>query len=392
MTRIGLCVRAATLALVALAYLAATASAQSTSSPAVSVGQIDGIVNPATATYVDRVLTEAERSGAPAVVFTLNTPGGVTDAVRDINLRVERSTVPVLAYRPESATAYAANMAGLLPDSRGAQAPIAGDVRTVPDLLRQADGATVHDASGPVTLQTAGAPTRQAVMSPFEALLHAAATPTVAYLLLSVGCLGLLLEFFNPGSIVPGVIGGVCLVVAFYALGSLPLNGAGLLLIGLAMLLFALEPLLTSHGILAVGGTVAFVLGSAMLVNATDAPYLQIAPEAIGAVTVALAGFFFVLAGFILRARRRRAMTGHEGLVGATGVVRRDIEPRRQGMVLVQGELWRATAIAGRLTQGEQVIVERVEGLVLVVRRASRLVPAPRPAAPAEAKSRAAGY
>jgi membrane-bound ClpP family serine protease len=358
------------------------------------VGQISGIVNPATATYVDRVLTEAERSRAPAVVFTLNSPGGVTGTLREVNLRVQRSSVPVLVFRPESSgdsRAYAANVVGLFPDSPSAATPIGGDVRNVPDLLQQADGASVQDASGPVTLHTAAAPTRPADMSPIESFLHTAATPTVAYLLLSVGCLGLLLELFNPGSIVPGVIGGMCLLVAFYALGSLPLNFSGVALIGVAMLLFALEPFLTSHGILAIGGAVAFVFGSALLINAPDAPYMQIAPVAIGAVTATLASFFFVLVGFILRARRRQAITGREGLIGATGIVRRDIEPHRQGMVLVQGELWRATATAGRLTQGEQIIVERVDGLVLVVRRASRLVPAPRPAAPAQAKSRAGG-
>jgi membrane-bound ClpP family serine protease len=391
MTRLGDCARAAALALVVLAYLATTADAQSSSNQAVLVGQVDGIVNPATVAYVDRVLNEAERSDAPAVVFIVNSPGGVTDAVHDVNLRVQRSTVPVLVSRPDS-SAFAANAVGLFPESPSAAAPVATDVRNVQDLLQQVDGTTVRDAAGAVALQTAGAPIHQADMSSIESILHAAATPTVAYLLLSVGCLGLLLELFNPGSIVAGVIGGVCLLVALYALGSLPLNVTGLALIGAAMLLFALEPLLTSHGLLALAGAAAFVFGSALLINAPDAPYLQIAPVAIVAVTIALAGFFLVLVSFMLRARRRRAITGHEGLVGATGIVRRDVEPRRQGMVFVQGELWRATATAGRLTQGEQVIVERVEGLVLVVRRMSRFVPAPRPDAPAAAKSRAAGY
>ncbi len=383
--------RAVALALVALAYVTAVAGAQPGSNNPVLLGQISGIVNPATATYVDRVLSQAERSHAPAVVFTLNTPGGVDDAVRDINLRVQRSTVPVLVYRPASDSAFAANLVGLLPEPSSSASPAFSDVGNVADLLRLADGTTIRDAEGQVMLQTDGAPTRQTDMSAIESFLHTAATPTVAYLLLSVGCLGLLLELFNPGSIVPGLVGGMCLLVAFYALGSLPLNTTGVALIGLAVALFALEPFLSSHGILAIGGAVAFAFGSALLINAPDAPYLQIAPVAIGAVTATLLGLFLVLVTFVLRARRRRAITGHEGLVGATAIVRREIEPHRQGMVLVQGELWRATAAAGRLAEGERVIVERVEGLVLSVRRANRLVPARRPSAPAEAKSRAAG-
>jgi membrane-bound serine protease (ClpP class) len=285
---------------------------------------------------------------------------------------------------------YAANDSGILsPTTINSVTPIAENAGTIADLLHRADGATVELTSGPVTLHTANAPTRSADMSAVESFLHTIANPTIAYILLSVGGLGLLLELFNPGSIVPGVVGGICLCLALYALGTLPLNLAGLALIAFGLLLFGLEPFLTAHGILALGGIVAFVSGSLMLINAADAPFLQISPVAIGAVTAFLSGTFLLLVRFILRTPRPRALTGHEGLVGAIGVVRRDIEPGRQGLVLVQGELWRATAAEGRLVQDERVVVQRVDGLVLVVRRASGLVRAPRPAAPATAKSRA---
>jgi membrane-bound ClpP family serine protease len=377
----SLTLRAAALAFIAFAYLAASAAAQP--SNAVVVGHINGIVNSATAAYADRVLTEAERSNAPAVVFAMDSPGGLADATRDINLRIERSSVPVVIY--QGGDGYLANRVGIASASTDY---VATDI---PDLLREVDGATVQVASGPVTLHTANAPTQSADMSALESFLHTIANPTIAYLLLSVGSLGLLLELFNPGSIVPGVVGGICLFLALYALGTLPLNLAGLGLIAFGLLLSGLEPFLTAHGILALGGAIAFVSGSLLLINAPDAPFLQISPVAIVAVTIVLAGFFLLLVGFIWRIRGRPAITGHEGLVGATGVVRRDIEPGRHGLVLVLGELWRATATEGRLVQDERVVVQRVDGLVLVVRRAGGLVRAARPAAPATAKSRAAG-
>jgi membrane-bound serine protease (ClpP class) len=258
----------------------------------------------------------------------------------------------------------------------------------LPDLLRQADGATVHLATGDTTVSVGGAPTRQADMSVLESFLLTITTPTIAYLLLSLGSVALVLELYHPGAVFPGVIGGICLLLAFYALGTLPVNFAGLGLIGFGLLLFALEPFLTSHGILAVGGALAFVIGSVLLINAADAPFLQISTVAIAAVTGILLTFFLVLLTAVISARRKRVLTGHEGLVGARGVVRRQLEPNRTGIVLVQGELWRATTSDHRIAVDEQVIVEAVEGLVVSVRRASSAIPAPpRPASPAVAKS-----
>jgi membrane-bound serine protease (ClpP class) len=125
-----------------------------------------------------------------------------------------------------------------------------------------------------------------------------------------MGSLGLLLELYNPGSIFPGVIGGICLLLAFYALGTLPLNFAGLALIAFGLLLFGLEPFLTAHGILAAGGAIAFVIGSLLLIDAQDAPFLQVSVVAIGSVTAVLAGFFLVIVTAVIRARRRQVVTG----------------------------------------------------------------------------------
>jgi membrane-bound serine protease (ClpP class) len=447
--------------LVAAALVTSTALAQS-SQPAVVVGEIKGIINPVMSGYVDRVISDAESSNARAVVFYMDTPGGLSDAMRDIDLRILASKVPVIIYvAPDGARAgsagvyiaYAAQLVAMAPttnigsatpvaeDSNGGEAQMSPEMRAkvtndavagiralaeqrgrdpdfaeravreganlqasealkanvvnfiatdLPDVLRQADGARVHVSTGEVTLQTAGVETRRADMTALEAFLLIITNPTIAYILLSMGSLGLLLELYNPGSVFPGVIGGICLLLAFYALGTLPLNFAGLALIAFGLLLFGLEPFLTAHGILAAGGAVAFVFGSILLINIPDAPYLQISFGAIAAVTAVFVAFFAVLVTAIIRSRRRKVVTGREGLIGSAGVVRREIEPGRRGIVLVQGELWQAVA-DGRLTQGERITVQSIDGLLLSVRRATDVIPAPpRPAAPAVAKSNTA--
>jgi membrane-bound serine protease (ClpP class) len=445
--------------LAAAAFVASSALAQAERSEVV-VGEIKGIINPVMAGYVDRVITDAEKSNATAVVFTMDTPGGLSDAMRDINLRILASRVPVIVYvAPDGARAgsagvyisYAAHLVAMAPATNigsatpvamgdnGAEAQMSPEMKNkvtndavagiralaeqrgrdpdfaeravreganlqasealkanvvnyvatdLDDLLRQANGARVHVSTGDVTLNTLNLAARRAEMSGLESFLLTITNPTIAYILLSMGSLGLLLELYNPGAVFPGVIGGICLLLAFYALGTLPLNFAGLALIGFGLLLFGLEPFLTSHGILAAGGATSFVIGSLLLINAPDAPFLQISIAAIVAVTAVLVGFFLVIVTAVLRSRRRRVVTGREGLFGASGVVRRDLEPGRSGLVFVQGELWQAVAPDGRLNAGEAITVMEVDGLLLTVRRATDVVPAPpRPATPAIAKS-----
>jgi len=433
------------LPLLLLATWALVASASAQSSSEVAVGEIKGIINPVMAGYIDRAISDAERSNAPAIVFYMDTPGGLSDAMRDINLRILASRVPVVIYvAPDGARAgsagvyisYAAHLVGMAPatnigsatpvamDQNGGEAQMSQEMKNkvtndavagiralaeqrgrdpefaeravreganlqasealktrvinyiapdLNDLLRQMDGAQVHLSSGEVTLHTAGLPTRRVDMSALESFFL------------------MLLELYNPGSIFPGVIGGICLLLAFYALGTLPLNFAGLALIAFGLLLFGLEPFLTSHGVLAAGGAAAFVIGSLLLINAPDAPFLQVSVIAIAAVTGVLVVFFLVIVTAVIRSRHRRVVTGREGLVGATGVVRRDLEPDRQGIILTQGELWQALAAEGRITAGEKVIIQNIDGLTLTVRRASDVVPAPpRPPSPAVAKSETA--
>lgn len=239
----------------------------------------------------------------------------------------------------------------------------------LPSLLRAIDGKRVSTVRGPVDLYVADLPTRSIDMQPHEGLLHAITDPTIAYLLLSLGSLALIYELANPGAIVPGVVGGICLLLALYALGTLPVNLAGVLLIVFAMLLFVLELVTPSHGALTVGAIISFVLGSMLLYNTPEgATYLAIAPQAIILVTIFLALFFGVVLGTVVKSHRRRAVTGREGLIGAHGEVREALDP--DGMVFVQGELWSATSVGDPIPVGTTVEVVGVEGLRLYVKPA----------------------
>jgi membrane-bound serine protease (ClpP class) len=248
-------------------------------------------------------------------------------------------------------------------------------------LLQQADGRTVQLSGGPVVLETAGAQIEPTQPSAIEGFLHAISDPTIAYILLSLGSLGLMLELYNPGSFLPGIVGGVCLLLAFYALGTLPVNLAGLLLLAFGLLLFVADVVSPTHGILTAGGLISFVLGSLMLFNAPDsAPYLQLSLPVVAAVALTVLGFSVVAVGSLARVRRKPVVTGREGLIGAPGLARTRLAPT--GMVLVESELWQARTAGRSIEPGESVRVESLDGLVLTVRPESE-----QPAQPAATSS-----
>lgn len=233
-------------------------------------------------------------------------------------------------------------------------------------LLQKIDGTRVDTAAGPVTIQSANASVRRLEMNVIESFLHVITDPTIAYILLSLGTMGLFFELSNPGSIFPGVIGGISLLLGLYALGSLPINYAGLLFMGLAVLLLVADILTPTHGILTAGGLIAFALGSMLLINApASAPYLQISIQAIGTVILCMAAFSFFVVGAVARTRKKKVVTGREGLLGTHGTVRTPLDPR--GMVFVQSELWSAVSDAGSLEPGTEVQVTAVDGLLLHV-------------------------
>ncbi len=234
------------------------------------------------------------------------------------------------------------------------------------DLLVRVDGRTVETSVGPVRLETAGAPVHRLEMGAVDTFFQAIANPTIAYLLLSLGSLGLFFELSNPGSILPGVVGGICLLLGFYALGTLPVNYAGLGLMGFALVLFAADLFAPSHGILTAGGVTAFVLGSLLLFNVPEAgPWLRVSLWVIAAVSVAMALFFGGMIALATRGQRRKVVTGREGLVGQVGSARTVLDPN--GMVFVDGALWEAVAERGPILRGERVVVDAVDGLLLRV-------------------------
>jgi len=179
--------------------------------------------------------------------------------------------------------------------------------------------------------------------------------------------LGLFFELSNPGVILPGVIGGISLILAFFAFQSLPINYAGLLLILFAIALFVAEIKVVSHGILAMGGIVAMALGSLMLFDAPELGF-RLSWWVIVPTVGATAGLFLFVLAAGLRALRRRPMLGASGMIGQTAVVRGPLE--REGQVAVQGELWRAVAEGGPIADGDLVRVVGVDGLTLRVVKA----------------------
>jgi membrane-bound serine protease (ClpP class) len=235
----------------------------------------------------------------------------------------------------------------------------------VPALVKALDGRVIHHGERQATLRTAGAEVKRFEVSPLRGLLGVLADPNITYLLLGLGWLGLLFELMHPGAVLPGVVGAICLVLAFYGLSVLPVSYAGLALLFLAMLFFILEIKVTSYGMLTVAGVVSLVLGSLMLFK-TPEPALRVSLELIAMVTA----FSLLVVGFLvfmaLRALREPVRTGAEGLIHEIGLARSPLSPR--GKVFVHGELWDAVADEP-VEAGEAVEVVAVRNLTLAVRR-----------------------
>jgi membrane-bound serine protease (ClpP class) len=239
---------------------------------------------------------------------------------------------------------------------------------SLPDLLAKIDGRQVKTAAGPVTLQTKGATVKAVEVGWRDRFLALITDPNIAYILLMLGMLGLFFELANPGVILPGVIGGIALILAFYAFQTLPINWAGLLLILFGIVLLLAEIKVVSHGVLTIGGVIAILLGSVMLVNTPELP-LRVSWAVIVPVVATTAGVFVFLVGAGVRAQLQRPATGPEGLVGAVAVARTPLDP--EGQVFVDGALWRAVSDAGRVEEGERVRVVGVDSLTLRVTRAA---------------------
>ena len=415
---------------------AATADEQSGNSVVLEL-KLDREVEPVLATYIDEGLADAAKRHAALVMITMDTPGGLSDSMKDIIQHILDSPVPVAVYvSPTGARAasagffilLSADIAAMGPGTHtGAASPIlvvggfpaqidetlrkkimndataflrsysekrgrnpalaetaVADAKaftekealdgklidvlapTEEDLLRQLDGRKITRFDGTQVKLALSNPSRIAFeLSARQKFLARIVEPDVFFVLLIVGVLGLYTEFTHPGVIAPGVIGGICAVLALYAMHILPVNFAGLLLILLALALFILEAKVTSHGVLGIGGVVAMVLGALFLIRSP----LTAGGVSLGvalAATLPFAVITVFLMRLVLRSRSWKTTTGREEMIGADGVAVSSLPAGGEGMVRVHGELWQASSLQ-RVPEGGTVRVIRVDGLKLQV-------------------------
>jgi membrane-bound serine protease (ClpP class) len=403
----------------------------------VYTAEIDGIIHPVAAAYVQSTIEKADAAGAALVVITLRTPGGLVDSTRDINNAIIRAKTPVAVFvgpsgnRAASAgflITIAADIAAMAPGTHiGAAHPVAGNgekvdetmskkmtsdvagyARTlaaqrkrnvalveqavtesrsfteqeaisatpplidliandVPDLVRKLDGRTIARFDGRShTLHTAGATTVAIAMTWQQRVLSAVAHPQIAYLLLTLGTLGLTIELWSPGAILPGVAGGICLLLAFFAFQVLPVSYAGILLILFGLTLLILEVKVTSFGLLAVGGIVSLLFGSMMLID-SPLPELQVGLRLILPITFGMAFVILFLVRLAVQAQRIRPVTGTAGMLEEVGYAITPIDAGGTGRVRTRGEIWNATADE-RVEAGSAVRITGINGLLLRVR------------------------
>ena len=396
---------------------------------------IDGIINPATASFIAEGIAAAQARGAAAVVIELDTPGGLLESTKIIVKDLLGAPLPVLVYvGPSGAGAASAgvfvtmagHIAAMAPGTTiGAAHPVGGQgediggtlgekvenftaalsrsiaeqrgrnvewaekaVRksvsatereavklkvvdfiadSIADVLAQASGRSVEVRGARLTLALGGATVVPFEMRIGQRLLDFLAHPNIAYLLMMAGLLGLYVEFTNPGVIFPGVAGVIALVLALAALQLMPVNWAGVALIGLGVAMLVAEAFLPTFGVVGVGGLVAFVLGSLLLFD-TPGAVLRVDRGLIAGAAVTLGGFALVVGWLVVRTQRRRSTVGAEGMLGEIGEVRRAADVGRGLKVFVHGEYWDAVS-DDALAAGEAVEVLAVDGLRLRVRR-----------------------
>lgn len=295
----------------------------------------------------------------------------LNDAIKNMTSIAEARGRPV-----EWAVSTVRDAASYSASEAVAAGAVDGIATSIDDVVEQADGKIVMVAGEPVAVSIAEAPVSPLPMNPFQSLLHLLSDPNVAFILLTLGFYGLLFELQSP-NFVTGILGGIALILAFIGFGSLPLNVAGVLLIGLAVILFILETTVTSHGLLAVGGLVCFALGAFALYTAPGsptAPDVAVALPLIVLMTALTAGYMLLVVVTVVMVRQRtRAYRGGFGAggsgivpVGTPGVTRSELAPR--GTIRAAGEEWTARSATGDpIRAGDPVHVVGQEGLTLVV-------------------------
>ncbi|MCL5103020.1 MAG: nodulation protein NfeD [Armatimonadetes bacterium] len=237
---------------------------------------------------------------------------------------------------------------------------------TVPDLMKKIDGRKVKLVAGEtVTLHTAGAPLEERPMGAWDTFLHVLSNPYVTLFLTLAAMYGIIYELSNPGSIFPGVVGGISVILLLYSYSVIPVNAAGFAFLALAIALFAIDLFTPTHGILTVGGIISMFFGLMMLFRTAEGFMVSIGT--IVAVAIVTGAFFFFLIGLGVRALKKPYIAGREGVVGQIGEARTDLDPT--GRIFINGALWTATSESGTIAKGENVEVTQMTGLRLRVRR-----------------------
>jgi membrane-bound serine protease (ClpP class) len=237
---------------------------------------------------------------------------------------------------------------------------------TVKALLDSLEGRTVIVNGTATTLRLRNAELIDNAMGTQQRILDLLSDPNVAYIFFLLGIYGLFFELYNPGAVLPGVVGVISIIIALYSLHTLPVNYAGLALMIFGIILFILEIKIVSHGVLALGGIVSLTLGSIMLINASSAlEMVSISWKVIAAAVITTSAFFLFAIGMGIRAQQRKPVTGSEGLVGLEGIATTALNP--DGSVLVRGEYWNASAQGGTIAKDSRIVVTRVNGLRLIV-------------------------
>jgi membrane-bound serine protease (ClpP class) len=234
----------------------------------------------------------------------------------------------------------------------------------LPSLLRDVDGYVTVPKG--ITLHTARVPIHEVSMGWIQRFLHAIANPNIAYVLLTIGVLGIILEFTTPGLGVSGIAGVIALLLGFYSFQVLPVNLVGIALVVLAMILYVAEIKIQSHGILGIGGTAALIAGGLLLYD-TSASFLRVGWPVLIVAALLVLGFFAIVVRAAARAMRRPHATGIESFTGTAGVAISPLAP--EGQVRIKGEIWRARTEGDSLVRDDPIEVVRSEGLTLIVRR-----------------------
>jgi membrane-bound serine protease (ClpP class) len=416
------------LLIVPFAVLICFSEAMSASRNEIYTLRVSDAISPGIADFIKTGIQRASEDEAACIIIELDTPGGLADSMREIVKSILGSSVPVVVYvAPSGARAasagvmitMAADIAAMAPGTNiGAAHPVGSGGKEIgkimsekvtndmvahaksvatkrgrnaewvekavresvsvtetealkeniidivaedlQDLIRQIDGRIV-EGKGKLDLKNASIkPLKEGLRTK---ILKTISDPNIAYILMMIGLAGLYFELSHPGAIFPGVIGGIAIILAFFAFQTLPVNYAGILLIFLAIVFFIMEMKIASYGLLSVAGIISLLLGSIMLFKGDDAQ-MRLSWGVTLPTLMIISGFFVFVAGLVFKSQTSKPRTGAKGLVGETGVVKKDIMP--EGKVFVHGELWKACA-KGPIATGERVRVVDVVDLVLEV-------------------------